>query len=36
MVNVLRFRGNADLSGLVDAPPEESAGDSELPLAAGK
>ena len=36
MVNVLRFRGNADLSGLVDAPPEESAEDNDLPLAAGK
>jgi hypothetical protein len=26
MVNVLRFRGNGDLSGLVDKAPSESGG----------
>jgi predicted nucleotide-binding protein (sugar kinase/HSP70/actin superfamily) len=33
MVNVLRFRGNNDLSGLVDVPKNEA---EDLPLAAGK
>jgi predicted CoA-substrate-specific enzyme activase len=37
MVNVLRFRGNNDLSGLVDVPAGVPEGEAdELPLAAGK